>query len=329
MSLISRFFRSTPIEDIVGKAIAPIIIQDTVPWYKKKHLLLLNFFLLAPLLSSATTGFDGSLMNGLQSLDTWKNRYDDPEGAMLGFVNAAMSFGCWMGAFIASYCCDRFGRRPCIVVGIIGVIVCTVIQVTAKHLPQLCSARWLLGIVAMFSGVPSPLLITELAYPSHRGKLTALYNTFYYFGAILASWSCYGVSKRIDDWGYKVPTLLQMGYPVLQLLIIWGLPESPRWLVSKDRYADAKAVLVKYHAGGDENSELVNIEISEIVEAIELEKQSKSMSWSELLKTPGNRKRTFIAVSFTIFAQWCGNAVISYYFTLVLDTIGYKGAAWS
>ncbi|GME82731.1 unnamed protein product [Ambrosiozyma monospora] len=244
-NLISLLFTPTPIENIVGKALAPIITQDTVPWYKKRHLLVLNFFLLAPLLSSATSGFDGSLMNGLQSLDTWKNRYDDPEGAMLGFVNAAMSFGCWMGAIMASYFADRFGRRPCIIAGVIGVIVCTVIQVTAKHLPQLCAARWLLGIVAMHSAVPSPLLITELAYPSHRGKLTSLYNTFYYFGAILASWGCYGVSKRIDDWGYKVPTLLQMGYPILQLIIVWGLPESPRWLVSKDRYSDAKAVLVK------------------------------------------------------------------------------------
>ncbi|GME84528.1 unnamed protein product [Ambrosiozyma monospora] len=197
--LIALFFTPTPIENVVGKALAPIITQDTVPWYKKKHLLVLNFFLIAPLLSSAVSGFDGSLMNGLQSLDTWKDRYDDPEGAMLGFVNAAMSFGCWMGAIMASYCADRFGRRPCIFAGIPGVIVSTVIQVTAKHLPQLCTARWLVGIASMFATVPSSLIITELAYPSHRGKLTALYNTFYYFGAILASWACYGVSKRIDD----------------------------------------------------------------------------------------------------------------------------------
>ncbi|GME83746.1 unnamed protein product [Ambrosiozyma monospora] len=187
---------------------------------------------------------------------------------------------------MASYCADRFGRRPCIFAGIPGVIVSTVIQVTAKHLPQLCTARWLVGIASMFATVPSSLIITELAYPSHRGKLTALYNTFYYFGAILASWACYGVN----------------------------------------RYADAKAVLVKFHAGGDENSEVINIEISEIVEAIELEKHSKSTNWSELLKTPGSRQRTFITVSFGVFSQWCGNAVISYYFTLVLDTIGYKGA---
>ncbi|GME77477.1 unnamed protein product [Ambrosiozyma monospora] len=323
---IKQLLAPTPLEDVVGRALAPIIARDTVPWYKKRHLVLLNILLISPLLSSAAGGFDGSLMNGLQSLTTWKDEYDNPRGELLGFVNAALSFGCLMGAFVAGWSSDRWGRRTCLIAGSIGIIVCTVIQATAKGLPQLIVSRWLLGFASMFSGLPSPLLVTELAYPSHRGKLTALYNTFYYLGAILSSWACYGVSKRLDKWGYMAPTLLQMAYPAIQLSLVWWLPESPRWYVSKDRYAEAKAVLTKFHAGGDESSELVNVEISEIVEAIEMEKQSKSTSWSELLKTPGNRKRTYIAVSFAIFAQWCGNAVISYYFTLVLDTIGYTSS---
>ncbi|GMF08136.1 unnamed protein product [Ambrosiozyma monospora] len=102
-----------------------------------------------------------------------------------------------------------------------------------------------------------------------------------------------------------------MAYPVIQLTLVWWLPESPRWYVSKDRFDDAKAVLTKFHAGGDENSELVKVELSEIVEAIQMEKQSKTTSWSELWKTPGNRKRTYITVTFGIFVNWVGNAVIS------------------
>ncbi|KAK5673660.1 hypothetical protein LTS12_029815, partial [Elasticomyces elasticus] len=62
--------------------------------------------------------------------------------------------------------------------------------------------------------------------------------------------------------------------------------------------------------------------MAEIARTIEMESMASEMRWSALVKTPGNRKRTFIAVCVGAFAQWNGVAVVSYYLTLVLDTIG-------
>ncbi|ODV82965.1 hypothetical protein CANARDRAFT_30429, partial [[Candida] arabinofermentans NRRL YB-2248] len=76
----------TPVEKIVGPAIAEVLPRDGKPWYKNRHLLQLNFLLLVPLLSAATGGYDGSLMNGLQSLDEWKVKYGYPTGTWLGFI---------------------------------------------------------------------------------------------------------------------------------------------------------------------------------------------------------------------------------------------------
>lgn len=77
----------------VGADMAAVLPQDGRPWYKKTHLLKLNFCMLSLILFSSSNGYDGSMMNGLQSLDQWQVFMDKPMGAWLGFINGAMSLG--------------------------------------------------------------------------------------------------------------------------------------------------------------------------------------------------------------------------------------------
>ena len=80
---------------------------------------------------------------------------------------------------------------------------------------------------------------------------------------------------------------------------------------------------MKYHAGGDETSPLVDFEMKEIEDSIRLEEQINSQtSYYDLIRTPANRRRTLISVIVGWWATWGGIGLISYYLTLVLDTIG-------
>lgn len=121
-------------------------------------------------------------MNGLQSLERWTADFDDPSGALLGTVVAAQSIGGLVALPFVGDLCDRLGRKPMLVAGILIICASSVIQCFAVNLAMFIVARLLVGFGGMFSAQPSPMLIAELAYPSHRGKYTSLYWTMYYLG---------------------------------------------------------------------------------------------------------------------------------------------------
>ncbi|KAM0397651.1 hypothetical protein ACHAPZ_008275 [Fusarium culmorum] len=108
---------------------------------------------------------------------------------------------------------------------------------------------------------------------------------------------------------------------IVNLVGLWFLPESPRWLVGQDRHEDARAILIKYHAGGDENSAFVAAEFEEIRAALQLE-LARTRSWKELVQTKANRHRTFLFLCCAFFPQWSGNGLVSYYIAPVLRSIG-------
>ncbi|KAK5560496.1 hypothetical protein LTR46_000804 [Exophiala xenobiotica] len=315
-------------QDIVGESLAKVLPSYEKPWYRVPHLLKLNLVLLVPLLSSAVAGYDGSMMNGLQATDSWKQYFSNPMGTKLGVVNAAQSIGSVAALPFVGYLGDKIGRRWTLFLGIVTIIVASIIQAASINYGMFVASRIIVGAGGMLVSQPSPMLISELSFPTHRGKFTSLFWTCYYFGAILASWSTYGTQKHIgdSDWAWRAPSILQAAYPIIQLCFFWFVPESPRWLIANGKIAKAREILARYHTGGDSNHMLIEFEMAEISAAIEAEQAAAETKWSSLVSTPGNRKRTFIVVCVGAFAQWNGVAIISYYLTLVLDTVGIKDA---
>ncbi|KAI1393079.1 hexose transporter [Hypoxylon trugodes] len=266
-------------------------------------------------------------MNGLQSLQQWRDYFGHPAGATLGLVNAAQSIGSLLALPFVGNLSDRFGRKPVLLTGILLIIAATIVQGASINFPMFVISRLIVGFGGMFVVQPSPMLIAELSYPTHRGKYTSAFWTMYYLGAILASWTTFGCQDYESDWSWRTPSILQAGYPLVQLIFFHWVPESPRWLVAQDRAPEAAAILSYYHAGvvnaSDEgHTPLVTRELAEIVSTIQREKTAEKVGWGALFSTPGNRKRTLIAVCVGAFAQWNGIGVVSYYLTLVLNTIG-------
>ncbi|KAJ5633365.1 hypothetical protein N7490_009704 [Penicillium lividum] len=294
------------------------------PWYKQRHLLLLNLGMIIPYLSSTTNGYDGSMLNGLQSMSQWQTFFGNPTGTRLGSLSNGVIFGQILAFPIAPWLCDHTGRRFPIFIGSAFLVIGAILQCAAQNYAMFLISRMVIGFGGLIAVEASPMLVSELAYPTHRPVLVGYYNNLWYLGSLLAAWITYGtyfMGPNIS-WAWRIPSLLQGFFPLLQVLFVYLLPESPRYLVQKDRYDEARKVLTKYHAGGDENSPLVDFEMQEIILTIQASKETKS-GYRKFLSTRGNLHRLLIIIAVPCMMQLSGNGLIAYYLHLILNSIGF------
>lgn len=147
----------------------------------------------------------------------------------------------------------------------------------------------------------------------------------YAMGSFVAAWTTFGTLKIKSDWAWRLPSVLQAWATVIVLLVIWWIPESPRYHMNRDNHHKALQMLAHYHGEGNEHDEFVQLEYTEIRTALDLDKEvQRNTQWGDLIRTKGNRHRMSLIVAIALFGQWSGNGIIAYYLKLVLDEIGIK-----
>ncbi|EGW34642.1 uncharacterized protein SPAPADRAFT_57693 [Spathaspora passalidarum NRRL Y-27907] len=299
------------------------------PWYKYKHFLILHWFVFLVTLTSTNNGYDGSMLNGLQVLDDWQHAMGHPTGAVLGALANGNTFGGLISFGFAAWFSDKFGRKTSIVVGQSFTILGAILQGASTNYAFFICARIILGAGFGLSTVSSPSLISELSYPKFRDTCTALYNTFWYFGAIIAAWVTFGTQPIPSAYAWRIPSYLQGALPLVQVLLFWWVPESPRYLISKGKDDKAREILHTFHCGNDGTEQahrLVEFEVKEIKAALELEKVSNNASYFDFVTIPTFRRRLFLLIFTAVIMQLSGNGLVSYYLNKVLDTIGITDA---
>lgn len=184
-----------------------------VTWYKDAGLRRTYICLMFVVLTSATNGFDGSLVNGLQSLEPWQEcklidrtwchertltrvtDFDHPKGSLLGLFAAIMSVGSLVALPVVPYAADYLGRRWGIIIGCLIMLLGVVLQSISINFRMFIAARFFIGFGVAIAHGSSPLLITELVHPQHRAIFTTIYNTTWYFGSIIAAWTTFGTNQ--------------------------------------------------------------------------------------------------------------------------------------
>ncbi|KAJ3861711.1 hexose transporter [Lentinula novae-zelandiae] len=297
-------------------------------WFNNKRLITLNAWIVLLLITSCTNGYDGSMMNSLQSLPQWKDYFNHPSPSQLGLLNAIQNIGSLAAYPFAPYLSDGIGRRRTVIFGASIMCFAAIIQAAAQSVGMFIGARFLIGFGLTFAANAAPMLVSEISYPPYRAPLTAAYNSLWNLGAIIAAWTTFGTFRIASTWAWRTPSALQGLPSVLQIFLAWFLPESPRWLVSKGRDDQALKTLAYYHADGNPNDPLVQYEFNEIKAAIEFDRNAEfidsvvaNVGWKSLFSTPGNRKRMRIIIAIAVFSQWSGNGIASYYLNQILTDI--------
>ncbi|PYI10923.1 general substrate transporter [Aspergillus sclerotiicarbonarius CBS 121057] len=305
---------------------ASVIQASLFPW-TAPHLLKLNYCTLSLVIFASANGYDSSMVNGLQSLPPWMSFMAEPAGAWLGFITIVYWVGLLLAYIISPSISNRYGRKVGLYIGMVLVLAGAVLQGLAPSPGAWIVGRALAGAAASFWSCNAPVLISEVAYPSHRAVVTSFYQSGYYIGSTLAAWIIYGNLGTATSWSWRIPSFLQLILPLCAFPGLVLCPESPRWLTSQGRGEEAEAIITRWHAAGDQGSALVQGQMAEIRAALDSEsKLAASASYLDMFKTPGNRRRLLISVSLAWFAQWGGVGVVAFYLTDVLKSVGITQA---
>ncbi|KAJ2927900.1 hypothetical protein H1R20_g9211, partial [Candolleomyces eurysporus] len=285
--------------------------------------------LLVAFMGSLSNGFDGSVMsavNGMQQyLDYFGINSQDSGGGVgttTAIIFAIYNIGMIAGVFFAGPIADRFGRRGGMFIGGIIIIGGAVVVAVAKDIPYLLGGRFTLGFGVTITTTAAPAYVVEMSPPQWRGRLTGLYNTFYYSGSILCTGITVATGRNSSTLSWRLPLALQIVPAAILAGFAWFLPESPRWLVSVGRNEEALKILAKYHGAGDEKAPLVVLEWKEFQEGVKLDASDKRWwDYSELVNTRNARYRTFMMLLMGFFGQWSGNG-LGYFLPILFGAAG-------
>ena len=135
-------------------------------------------------------GYDGSLMGSINIMPEYQDYYHlGPNGsASTGIVFSIFNIGQMIGALF-TWCNDWRGRKFMVIFGCVGVVACAIFTATAPTLSSFIGARFLLSFFSTLASSAAPLLLVEVAPPLLRGSVAGGYNTLYYMGSIIATFS--------------------------------------------------------------------------------------------------------------------------------------------
>lgn len=163
-----------------------------VKWLKDPNLRLLYIYCFLLVLVNVANGFDGSMMNGLQSLPYWQEYFDYPVGVKLSMFGSSMSLGSLIGLPFVPWMCDHLGRKPTVIVGSCIIILGVGLQAGALSFDMFFAARIVLGVGMCLATSSGPLLVAEIAHPQDRAILTTFMGLAYAIGSFIASWVTFG-----------------------------------------------------------------------------------------------------------------------------------------
>lgn len=154
-----------------------------------------------------------------------------------------------------------------------------------------------------------------------------MYNTLWFSGAIIAAGAARAGLNTGGDYSWRLITWLQALFSGLIILFSLLIPESPRWLYVNGKKDMAKAVLTKYHGNGNAESPWVTLQLREYEELLNQDGADKRWwDYRALFRDRAAIYRLSCNLIVSIFGQWAGNAVLSYFLGSVLDTAGYTGS---
>ena len=284
-------------------------------------------------------GYDTAVING--AVDSLRVYFIDPRfsdltnavqanaaNSLLGFVVSSALIGCIIGGLVGGWVSTNVGRKRGLIIAALLFLV-SALGASAPEFPfapighggpgymwNFVFYRILGGIGVGLASMLSPMYIAEIAPPKVRGNLVAWNQFAIIFGMLVIYFVNFGISKEgsgdiwLNSIGWRYMFLSGAIPAGLFLILLFLVPETPRYLMLKGNESGARAVLAKLVTAPEEGEK----ELSEIRASLSEHHSGKLLSFGALV--------IFIGVMLSVFQQFVGINVVLYYATDIFKGMG-------
>ncbi|CAI4211669.1 unnamed protein product [Parascedosporium putredinis] len=275
-------------------------------------------------------GYDQGVMSGIITAEAFTHDFPEvvSEGsAYEGFVTSIYAVGCLFGALFILGFGDHLGRRMSIYLGAVVMIIGVIIQIACVPVSGGTTAQFIIGrcITGVGNGINTSTIPTyqaECSRSHNRGKLICIEGGNVAIGTLIAYWIDYGSIYGPHAFTWRFPIAFQCVFAIIVLILNTRLPESPRWLLTKDRHEEASKVLAAL-AGKPTSDPEVRAEIAAIVESISASGHKGGITPMSALFTNGKTqhfRRMMLGLSSQMMQQLSGCNAVIYYFPILFQT---------
>ena len=279
-------------------------------------------------------GFDTGTISGFINMDDYKRRFGQHNGdgeyylsnVRTGLIVGLFNVGCAIGAIFLSKGGDIFGRRIGIMIAMVVYVVGIIVQISSDHKwYQIMVGRIIAGLAVGTLSVLSPLFIGESAPKQLRGTLVYCFQLMITFGIFIGYCCNYGCKQLYtDDRTWRIPLGLSFAWAIIMACGMVAMPESPRYLVEKQKIDQAKKSIARSNKVSEEDP-AVYTEVQLIQAGIDREELAGSASWMELINgKPKIFTRVFTGFMIQCLQQLTGNNYFFYYGTTIFQAVGLK-----
>ena len=257
-------------------------------------------------------GFDTGVISGALP---FLQQYWGLSDADLEWVTTTVLIGAVLGAVTSGRLCDALGRKKSIIINAVIFAVGALGCAFAANVTVLIAMRIVIGIAIGITSYVVPMYIAEISPARRRGALVTLNQLMITIGILVSYVTDYWLSddQNLESWRWM---FLVGFFPALVLLVgMLFLPETPRWLVSKQRYEEGWRVLTRV-----EDPDLVDQTMADLKQEVLVASQQR-VSYGEILQ-PWLRPALIITVGIFFFQQFSGVNTIIYYSPIIFGMAG-------
>lgn len=270
-------------------------------------------------------GYDTAVISGTISMVTAQFGLNV---TLQGWYVGCALVGSIAGVSFAGMLSDRFGRKISLSLAALFFTVSAAGCALSADITQLIVYRIIGGVGIGVASIISPMYISEIAVAKHRGRLVSLYQlaiTIGFLAAYIVNFALLNYAHQAEPsaslWSKVFVTEPWRGMlgaetlpALLFLVILFFIPESPRWLVARGR--TGRALLIQTRISGSEAD--ARGELSQTIERIERDKGSE---WKFLLR-PNMLKAVAIGAAIAILGQFMGVNAVLYYGPSIFEQSG-------